>query len=194
METSFFSYDNQEYLTLAVPDTLQLINVEAIDNPDPSNSPSGLDFTQGFFNFTITGITTPPGNATVTLYLPAGAAPTTYYRYGPLVPGPPEWYEFMFDGTTGAEITDNVITLNFVDGDRGDDDLTPDGTIVDAGGPGSPPASSSGGGGGGGGGGCFIATTTPGLSHIASVPVIIGLFIMVLLFAAGRIVYGESKR
>ncbi len=101
----------------------------------------------------------------------------------------------MDDGTTGAVINANEITLKFVDGDRGDDDLdNTNGTIVDAGGPGSPPASSAaGGGGGGGGGGCFIATTSSGLPNITSVPVIIGLFIMVLLFATGRMVHGKRK-
>jgi hypothetical protein len=36
---------------------------------------------------------------------------------------------------TGAEINGNVITLHFVDGLRGDDDLTANGVIVDVGGP-----------------------------------------------------------
>ena len=46
---------------------------------------------------------------------------------------------FTYDGQTGAEINGNLVTLHFVDGQRGDDDLTPDGKIIDQGGPGSPP-------------------------------------------------------
>src|SRR5262249_33776479 len=41
-----------------------------------------------------------------------------------------------FDGTTGAEIQDNVITLHLVDGGRGDADGVANGVIVDPGGPG----------------------------------------------------------
>ena len=47
-----------------------------------------------------------------------------------------QWYEFIFDGRTGAEINDNIITLNFVDGMKGDDDITENGIIIDLGGPG----------------------------------------------------------
>jgi len=48
----------------------------------------------------------------------------------------PHWYDFMDDGTTGAVISGNAITLRFVDGQRGDDDITVNGQILDQGGPG----------------------------------------------------------
>jgi hypothetical protein len=60
----------------------------------------------------------------------------------------------MDDGTTGAQITDNIVTMVFIDGQRGDD-TGDNGIIVDQGGPATVTAKS---GGGGGGGGCFIAT------------------------------------
>ena len=65
------------------------------------------------------------------------AKPVTYYKFGP----EPEntdahWYEFLYDGNTGAKIDANVVILHFVDGQRGDDDLESDGRIVDQGGPG----------------------------------------------------------
>ncbi len=66
---------------------------------------------------------------------------------------------FFFDGTTGAEFNGNVITLHFVDGERGDDDLdATNGIIIDLGGP----AIVGGVGGGGSNGGCFIATAAYG--------------------------------
>ena len=73
----------------------------------------------------------------MTIYLPAGANPTTYYKYGP-EPGNPtdHWYEFLYNGQTGAVISGNIITLHFVDGQRGDDDLTANGIIADQGAPG----------------------------------------------------------
>ena len=77
------------------------------------------------------------------------------------------WYEFMY-GTateTGAEIDGNMITLHFVDGQRGDDIPLQDGRIIDQGGPGvsvsdSDGSSSS----GGGGGGCFIGIAVFGIN------------------------------
>jgi hypothetical protein len=61
----------------------------------------------------------------------------TYRKYGPTPDNPtPHWYDFMWDGTTGAVITGNTITLHFVDGQRGDDDIQANGTIVDQGGQG----------------------------------------------------------
>jgi hypothetical protein len=63
---------------------------------------------------------------------------------------------------TGTEIDGDIITLYFVDGQRGDDILVQDGMIVDLGGPGTSSSSSSSSGGGGGGGGCFISTAASG--------------------------------
>jgi hypothetical protein len=42
----------------------------------------------------------------------------------------------MYDGTTGAVINGNEITLHLVDGKRGDHDLTANGEIVEPGAPG----------------------------------------------------------
>src|SRR5262249_47193292 len=47
----------------------------------------------------------------------------------------PHWYEFTFDGTTGAEFRDGLIVLHLMDGGRGDDDRLANGVIVDPGGP-----------------------------------------------------------
>ena len=100
--------------------------------------PAGVTFPYGFFGFTVESVTA-GGSTTVTIYLPAGANPNTYYKFGP-TPGNPtdHWYEFLYDGQTGAQFSGNVITLHFVDGLRGDDDLTANGLIVDQGAPGLP--------------------------------------------------------
>ena len=67
---------------------------------------------------------------------PVGTTFDTYYKYGPTPNNTTNhWYEFLYDGQTGAEISGNVITLHFVDGKRGDDDLTANGIIVDVGAP-----------------------------------------------------------
>lgn len=59
-----------------------------------------------------------------------------YYKYGPTPGNPtPHWYDFSYDGTTGAQSNGSRVTLHFVDGARGNDDLTANGVIVDPGGP-----------------------------------------------------------
>jgi len=161
---SYHTYDGQNYVTLAVPDPATINDAEALDNPSPADAPSAVEFTYNFFAFSIStggaGAT-----ATATLYLPVGATPDTYYKYGPTPTDLTDhWYEFLYDVETGAEINNNVITLHFVDGKRGDDDLdNTNGIIVDQGGPGfSTAPTPTSGGGGGGGGGCFIATAAFG--------------------------------
>ena len=133
---SMTTFSGLDLVTLASPNGTTLTNAQAKDNPSPGDSPSGVTFPCGFFDFTVNGLT-PGGSTTVTLYLPAGVAPNTYYKYGP-TPGniASHWYEFLYDGQTGAVIVGNVITLHFVDGLRGDDDLTTDGIVIDQGGPG----------------------------------------------------------
>ena len=71
----------------------------------------------GILNFTTTG-------RTVTLLHGSATNPNHYYAYGKTPDDPTDhWYDFMYDGTTGAEITGDRIVLHFVDGERGDDDL-----------------------------------------------------------------------
>jgi len=137
-----------------------LANCQAVANPSAVDAPPDTDFPWGFFEFTINGVGA--GNAaTVTFRTPAGTTPETYYKYGPPVPGDQiDWYEFMDDGQTGATINGNVITLEFVDGERGDDTDGTDGNIVDQGAPGTTTTVSSSG--GGGHDTCFIATAAYG--------------------------------
>lgn len=87
--------------------------------------PPGVIFPWPFFSCVYSGMGS-GGNMRVIITLPAGTTPDTYW-VDPPYPG--DWYEFLFDGETGAEINDNVVTLHLVDGKRGD--LSPvDGTIV----------------------------------------------------------------
>lgn len=66
------------------------------------------------------------GSVAVTMTLPAGVVPDSYYNYGPTATDTtPHWYEFAYDPMTGtgAQINNNVVTLHYVDGERGDSDL-----------------------------------------------------------------------
>jgi CSLREA domain-containing protein len=129
--TSLLNAQDGRYVTLASPDGTSLVDVSAV--APPTTPPVPLPF--GVFEFTVQGLT-PGGSTTVTVFLPPSPPVGTYYKYGP-EPGnaTDHWYEFLFDGTTGAEFAGNVVTLHLKDGARGDHDLTADGKIVEPGGP-----------------------------------------------------------
>jgi len=156
--------DDRQSVTLEFPEHVEVTDCSLIANPSPEAMPAGYSFEYGFFNFTIEGLA--PGEAAVvTIYLPDGAEPATYYKYGPTPDNTtPHWYSFMYDGLTGAVINENVITLHFIDGRRGDDDLTANGIIDDDGGPGFTASISihgeSSGESQGATGGCFIGTSS----------------------------------
>lgn len=170
------------YVTIAVPVGQILNDVQAVDNPSPENAPAGVTFPYGFFEFTIIGV--PPGTCTtVTLYLPKNTGITTYYKYGPTPADPTNhWYEFMFDGQTGAQIfheaTQTRIVLHFCDGKRGDDDLTINDLIIDQGGPG----------GGGAGAGLWQAQPIPTLTQWGMI------IFMLSMAAAGLLVLLRRQR
>jgi hypothetical protein len=133
--TSLPTPGNQGYITLVSPVGTVLADVRFLRNP-PAAAPTNLRFPWGFLAFSVLGV--PPGGAvTVTLLPPPNtplAADARYYKFGP-TPETPEdhFYEFTFDGTTGAEILTDRIQLHLIDGARGDHDLTADGQIDDPG-------------------------------------------------------------
>jgi len=155
------AHNIQAYVVLETPQGTYLSDCQASANPSIDDAPADLTFDYGFFDFTINGLT-PGGITKLTITLPDGVTPDTYYKYGQTPDNPMDhWYEFVYDGTTGAETNANVITLHFVDALQGDDILTPDSLVIDLG----APAFTIGGGdddddddGGGGGGGCFVRT------------------------------------
>ncbi len=125
------------YVTLVSPGGTTLAQASAATNPSPQDVPPGVQFPVGFFDYQLGGIQ-PGGSTTVTVLLPLGVHPNTYYMFGPTPDNSTaHWYQFLYDGTTGAEILSDRIILHFVDGQRGDADLTANGVITDPGGPGT---------------------------------------------------------
>ena len=105
----------------------------AVENPAPQGAPPAANFPVDFIDFTVRGYTQA---TTVTLFLDDGVRVNTYWKFGPTPALPfPHWYEFLYDGRVGAEILSDRIILHFVDGERGDDDLTVNGEISSRGGP-----------------------------------------------------------
>ena len=142
---------NNEYVTFTAPQGQPSANVQAISNPDPATAPPNVDFPLGFFDFNIPQV--PLGSSTtLTLFLPQGTTANSYWKYGATPDNAtPHWYNFTFDllTNTGATFQDinsdgqSEIILNFVDGQRGDDDLTANGQISDPGAPAFVPNSAS---------------------------------------------------
>jgi uncharacterized delta-60 repeat protein len=131
------------YVTLEAPAGTRLIGVRNRDIPPPT----GVVLPVGAFEYVIDGVTSPDGSAVVNLYLPPGTAIDSFYKYGATWDDALyHWYEFDLDvsSNSGAEIFDedgdtfsDRVVLHFVDGARGDSDLTRDGRIVDPGAPAS---------------------------------------------------------
>ena len=99
----------------------------------PSNKT--VQFTDGMLTFTVTRTIGSAGRI-VTLINGGTTTPNHYYAYGPTPDNnTSHWYDFTYDGTTGAEFVGNKILLHFVDGQRGDYDITANNSITHVGAP-----------------------------------------------------------
>jgi hypothetical protein len=132
--TSFHAITG-DYVTIACPEGVSLREVDAIENPSPVDTPTEVEMPYGFFKFVIDGVGI-GADITVNIFVPDGLSINSYYKYGPTPDNPTaHWYEFMYNGQTGAEINGNIIALYLIDGLRGDHDITANGLIVEPGGP-----------------------------------------------------------
>ena len=130
------------YVTLASPEGTFFSDVLSLGPEDSAvigaasaSLPEDVQLPLGLFDFSLRGLT-PGGQVEVGLLVHSGTAVNGYYKLGPT----PEssrshWYPFNFDGSTGAEVDGSSIVLHFTDGELGDDDLSANGHIRDAGGP-----------------------------------------------------------
>lgn len=108
--------------------------IQAADNPDPTSTPSHVLFPVGFFELTVQEAVEPGGAVFLVIWLPENTVVNTLWKYGPTPENPlPHWYEFLYDGHTGAvfDPRGRYIGVWLVDGARGDDDLATDGRIID---------------------------------------------------------------
>lgn len=167
---SLSTFDRTLYVTFEADETIT--NMQPL--PPPPDGPEGFSFPYGFFDFEI-DLSAAGGSAIVTMILcPSGSdgqpvcdgeIPNTFWKFGATPDNfTPHFYEFTFDDVTqtGAEIDDLnlTVTLSFVDGLRGDDDLDDEnGTISD---PGAPAVVIPGISGEATGSDCFIATAAFG--------------------------------
>ena len=127
---------NGDYLTIVSPAGTELLDVLSGANPSPDTAPPGVEFPAGFVSFNVGGVAPGAGvEVQIIAHLPPGMSVETYWKFGPSPDDvSPHWYEFLFDGVTGGQIAGNVITLQFVDGQRGDADLAANGVVAEPGG------------------------------------------------------------
>ncbi len=129
--------------TLVTSPGTQIVGLQLLPNPIATNNLTSL---ANPAEFKVTGLKN--GAATTVEFLIAQADQNrkynTYLMFGKTADNPTtHLYEFLYDGKTGAELfdtnndgfTDKVI-VHFIDGQRGDSDLTVNGEIQDPGAPG----------------------------------------------------------
>jgi hypothetical protein len=122
------------YLTLAGTAGVQLRNTRAI-TPTVA-PPAGVNLPHGLLDFESPNLPV-DGRLVLMLIDRSKLMSTSYWKYGPTADDASDhWYNFAWDGTTGAQFSGHVIVLTFVDGLRGDADLSANGVIVAPGGPG----------------------------------------------------------
>lgn len=122
-------------------------------SPPANSAPQNLVFPFGLFDFAVSGIT-PGGSLVLNVQYP-GAIPAgaVYWKYGPTPDNSTaHWYELP------VVVSADRLTVSFtlVDGGLGDDDLLPNGVVVDQGGPAVPASPAE------------IATLSPGLLALLS--------------------------
>lgn len=123
------------YVAFESPTGSTLVEVQAVEVPPPG-LPSEAETPVGTFEFSVAGLSA--GAPTiVVLYMPAGTDVNQYWKFD----NNNGWYEFNWDGATGATFQDmnddgaTDVVLHFIDGGRGDDDGLANGVVVDPGAP-----------------------------------------------------------
>jgi len=182
-QPNVFSVNNSvdgQPVTFVVPGGLE-ISVTPLQDPMGPVPPSGVDTPVGCYEIIIEGAL-PDLPIPVDILLPPGTNVNTFYKFGPRPSNTTfEWYEFLFNDFTGAEIfpEENRIRLTFIDSQRGDSDLLVNGVIID---PGCPASVGS-----GGGSGCSIAP-------IGATSATLPLYALVAIaFISGRIWFRRRR-
>ncbi len=134
--TARHTRDGRHYFWSRVVDRQAIAGVTPVDPPDLTGLPAGVALPLGAFTVQAFGAVEPGGEIVIQLEFPEGIPFNSYYKHGARPDSPsPRWYEFLYDGRTGAEIDGHRVTLHLVDGERGDLDLLADGNLLDPGGP-----------------------------------------------------------
>ena len=126
-----------DYLTVISQPGTELVEVQAEAPPEAGSVPEGVELPFGGLSFACRDLE-PGQGASITIIVHGPQRFNSYLKFGPTPDDPePHWYDFSYDGVTGAQFEGNRITLFLKDGLRGDDDLEVNGEIFDPGAPAS---------------------------------------------------------
>ena len=179
-----------DYITIEAPAGFPLSSVDILSSTDVlvgqdlSALGEGVNLAYDFLTFRVDGLANNGDSVDVRVILPEGNNPISYFMLGPTPDnGNVHLYEFLYDAATGtgAEFNGNEILLHFVDGERGDFDLTANGKILDPGAPALFAASVAPS--GGGGGGCSLVD---GANHPAQAGAWYLLLFLIALYGSRR--------
>ena len=126
--------NNKNYISMESPEGTCISDFKRVGTLSTDEFPQDIDFIYGVYAYTIqdTGY---GKSVVVTITLPQGVSPDTFYFYGQTSENRTDhWYEFLDNGQTGAEINGNRITLFLTDARRGDSVLTKDSMVISLGG------------------------------------------------------------
>ncbi len=141
---SFLTLANEYATLVSAPGSVVFDVSAAATSSLASFQPDGLASRHGVIGF---GSDIPSGLSVIQVFLllPENDATSKIYRYGPTEDNPqPHWYDFSYDGRTGASflgvatipspdggesVTRQMVRIVFIDGERGDDDMQVNGEI-----------------------------------------------------------------
>ena len=120
-------------LAIIAPEGLAMTNV-SVASLSALPPLTGQEFPHEIWHFEMDGLSN--GDPVIVTVSPSGGQPGDgFHCFGPTPDNPvPHWYDFSFDGTTGAQVDGDRVLLHFVDGRRGDHDLTVNGALASRGG------------------------------------------------------------
>jgi len=119
---TILTYDSQDSITVESSTPTIIDSTSGIAIPGLPSLQHDADFTYQFLHIESSGITA--DTLQIKIYLPDDANPQSFWQYGPTPENDtPHWYEFNYNGETGAVINGNIVVVHYIDGQRGDNDL-----------------------------------------------------------------------
>ncbi|MBE7501094.1 MAG: hypothetical protein HS113_12445 [Verrucomicrobiales bacterium] len=133
---SGFTLDSRQAFRSRVVQGPSLVRVRPVALSEGAPLPAGVNLPLGGLDLQAFGAGAPGAPWVVEFEFPEGPPFNSYYKWGRR-PGAAasDWYEFMYDGETGAELDGHRVRLHLVDGARGDDDGSANGELQVRGGP-----------------------------------------------------------
>ncbi len=132
---SFPSPKNGKYITIEA-DQGAIEDFQIMTDSELPALPANINPSYGILSYRITGIA-PGSTVNLEFTFEGNPAFNSFYKYGPELSNTSDhWYDFVHPQGPGASFSAGSLTLQLIDGARGDDDLTENGIIIDPSAPG----------------------------------------------------------